>query len=63
LFLRSADEERNIEILVSRLRSALDESIALEVIFANDGTTDSTPEILRRLHESDKRQAQAGAQG
>lgn len=50
------NEERNIPPLVERLQSVLDSlGMAWEVIFVDDGSTDGTLDLLRRLHGKDSR--------
>lgn len=49
------DEERNIPEMARRLQPVLDALESFEVIFVNDGSTDRTPELLRELHDRDKR--------
>lgn len=50
------NEEKGLEALVARLTPALEATgLAWDVLFIDDGSRDSTPHILRRLHESDPR--------
>lgn len=49
------NEERNIPELVRRLRGVLETLVPYEVVFVNDGSTDRTGDLLRDLHEQDKR--------
>lgn len=49
------NEERNIPDLVRRLRGVLETLVPYEVVFVNDGSTDRTGDLLRDLHEQDKR--------
>jgi len=49
------NEERNIHELVRRLWTVLEPSVAFEIIFVNDGSIDGTAELLRKLHDQDKR--------
>jgi dolichol-phosphate mannosyltransferase len=49
------NEERNVPEIARRLHAVLDSATAYEVIFVNDGSTDATPTLLRRLHEDDER--------
>jgi glycosyltransferase involved in cell wall biosynthesis len=49
------NEELTIPELVRRLRDVLDPVGSYEIIFVNDGSTDGTGELLRKLHWDDPR--------
>lgn len=50
------NEEKGLEALVARLTPALEATgLAWDVLFIDDGSRDSTPEILRRLNSRDAR--------
>ncbi len=50
------DEEESLPTLAERLSSTLESTgESWEVIFINDGSTDDSKEIIRRLHERDPR--------
>lgn len=50
------NEAPGLETLVARLREALDAlGRPFEVIFVDDGSTDATLEVLRRIHDRDPR--------
>ncbi len=49
------NEQRNIPELVRRLRGVLETLVPYELVFVNDGSTDQTGDLLRDLHEQDKR--------
>jgi polyisoprenyl-phosphate glycosyltransferase len=49
------NEAPTIPELVRRLRNALSDLADFEVVFVNDGSTDSTGPLLRRLQDDDKR--------
>ena len=51
------NEEETVDAFYERVRTALDELGPFEVVIVDDGSTDSTPELLDRLASSDPRVA------
>jgi glycosyltransferase involved in cell wall biosynthesis len=50
------NEADNLEILASEIRAAMEPGAeSYEVLFVDDGSTDSSPEVLRRLAAEDSR--------
>jgi len=49
------NEAESLEALAGEIRRALDGGQAYEVLFVDDGSTDRTPAVLRRLAEADGR--------
>lgn len=48
------NEERNIYKLYSEIKNVLDKYLSYEVVFIDDGSTDNSFNVLRKLSESDK---------
>lgn len=46
------NEEDNIEGLVSEIRAALEGRFTYEIVFIDDGSTDRTPAVIRRLRSN-----------
>jgi len=49
------NEEENIPTLNDRIKKTLDNKVDYEVIWVDDGSNDSTPEILKRITSEDSR--------
>ena len=46
------NEEENIRLLIDEVRQALDGVLDYELIYVDDGSTDSTLDILEDIHSS-----------
>lgn len=49
------NEEDNIPVLYERLKAVMDQLASTELVLINDGSGDRSLEMIRALHDQDKR--------